>query len=132
VYLLDTNTCIELLNQANGPVHTRFLSHHPNVLKLCSIVKAELLYGARHSQRVEGNLVLLQRFFDPLESLPFDDQCAEYYGIIRADLMSQGTPIGPNDLMIAATARRYDMVLITHNTREFSRVAGLRLEDWFV
>ena len=132
VYLLDINTYIELLNQSNGPVHAHFLSHHPNVLKLCSIMKAELLYGARHSQRVEDNLSLLQRFFDPLESLPFDDQCADYYGIIRADLTSQGTPIGPNDLIIAATARRYDLVLVTHNTREFNRVSGLRLEDWFV
>ncbi len=78
MYLLDTNTRIELLNKSSGPVHARFFSHHPNVLKLCSIVKAELLYGARHSQRVEDNLSLLKRFFDPMESLPFDDQCAEY------------------------------------------------------
>ncbi len=59
-----------------------------------------------------------------------DDQCAEHYGVIRAELERAGTPIGPNDLMIAATAKAHDITLVSHNTREFSRVVGLRLEDW--
>ncbi len=94
------------------------------------MVKAELLYGARRSARVAQNLDLLTKFFAPLLSLPFDDQCAEYYGLIRADLSRAGELIGPNDLMIAATARAHDAVLVTHNTAEFARVVGLRLEDW--
>lgn len=130
MFLLDTNTCIYLLNQPDGPVNRRLLSYSPNEIKLCSVVKAELLFGARRSQRVEANLQLLRRFFAPLQSLPFDDRTAEEYGVIRADLMNQGTPSGPNDLMVAAIARRHDIVLVTHNTHELGRVAGLRIDDW--
>lgn len=107
-----------------------FQAHSPADIALCSVVKAELFFGARHSQRVEANLQRLKVFFSPLASLPFDDRCAEHYGAIRADLLSQGTPIGPNDLMIAAIARAHDATLVTHNLGEFSRVIGLRMEDW--
>ena len=94
------------------------------------MVKAELLYGARRSQRVKANLQLLKAFFAPLQSLSFDDDCAEHYGQIHADLLAQGNPIGPNDTLIAAIARANNATLVTHNTGEFSRVAGLRMEDW--
>jgi tRNA(fMet)-specific endonuclease VapC len=130
MYLLDTNTCIHLLSHSHGAVAQRFIRHTPDEIALSSVIKAELLYGARRSQRVEPNLELLRRFFAPLASLPFDDRCAEEYGQIRTDLNQQGQPIGPNDLLIAASARAHDAVLVTHNTGEFSRVTGLRLEDW--
>jgi len=94
------------------------------------VVKAELLYGACHSQHVEANLQLLKKFSQPLVSLPFDDRCAVEAGQIRADLTAQGKPIGPNDLLIAATARGQDAVLVTDNSREFARITGLRLVDW--
>ena len=73
---------------------------------------------------------LLTSFFAPLISLPFDDACAEEYGALRATLAAAGRPIGPNDLLIAATALAHDLTLVTHNLREFSRVAGLKIEDW--
>lgn len=130
MFLLDTNVCIHLLNKRYLEIEKRFRQCSPTELSLCSIVKAELIFGARHSKKVETNLQLLKRFFEPLGSLPFDDKCAEEYGLIRADLSSQGKIIGPNDLMIAATAKAYDVVLVTHNTKEFSRITGLRLEDW--
>jgi tRNA(fMet)-specific endonuclease VapC len=94
------------------------------------VVKAELCYGARKSARIDENLRLLQRFFAPLASLPFDDRCADEAGLIRLDLERSGRPIGPNDLLIAATARAHDLVLVTANTREFDRVPGLRVDDW--
>lgn len=97
---------------------------------MSTVVKAELFHGARRSQRVAENLKLLQQFFQPFVSLPFDDPCAEQYGIIRTQLEREGRPIGPNDLMIAATALAHDLVLVTNNTGEFSRVAGLAIEDW--
>lgn len=128
--LLDTNTCIRLLNGSSDAVVRQFRARAPGEIALCSVVKAELLYGARHGTRVEANLTLLNRFFAPLPSLLFDDRCAEEYGLIRAQLAAEGAPIGPNDLMIAAIARTHDATLITHDTREFSRVAGLRLSDW--
>ena len=130
MYLLDTNVCIRLLNQAHPGIVRHFQQHQPGEIFLCSVVKAELLYGARHSQHVEANLQLLKKFFQPLVSLPFDDRCAEEAGQIRADLAAQGKPIGPNDLLIAATARAQDAVLVTRNTREFARITGLRLVDW--
>jgi tRNA(fMet)-specific endonuclease VapC len=130
IALLDTNTCIFLLNQANPAVRTQFEARSPSDIALCSIVKAELLFGAYRSKRVDANRQRLGAFFAPLHCFGFDDDCAEHYALIRADLMAQGQPIGPNDLMIAATARANDAILITNNTKEFSRVAGLRLEDW--
>ncbi len=130
IHLLDTNVCIHLLNESQSQVINNFRRHHPADIVLCSMVKAELLYGARRSQRREANLQLLKAFFAPLRSLPFDDECAEHYGQIHADLLTQGKPIGPNDTLIAAIARAHDVTLITHNTGEFGRVAGLRMEDW--
>lgn len=130
MFLLDTNVCIHLLNQAHSGIIQHFRQHQPSEIALCSVVKAELLYGARRSQQVEANLQLLKQFFSPLTSLSFDDRCAQEAGQIRADLAAQGKPIGPNDLLIAATARAHDAVLVTHNTGEFARVTGLRIKDW--
>ncbi|PWQ93609.1 type II toxin-antitoxin system tRNA(fMet)-specific endonuclease VapC [Leucothrix arctica] len=130
MYLLDTNTCIQFINGSSVAVKNNFKQHSASDLVLCSVVKAELFYGARKSQRTESNLLTLERFFIAFKSLPFDDRCAEEYGQIKAALASQGELIGPNDLMIAAIARAYDAVLITNNTREFARVTGLRLQDW--
>ena len=104
--------------------------YHPSEVRLSSVVTAELLYGARHSGRVEDNLRLLSRFFAPFISLPFDDLCAEHYGQIREDLARSGRLIGPNDLLIAATARAHDATLVSNNAEEFSRVVGLRTVDW--
>jgi tRNA(fMet)-specific endonuclease VapC len=130
MYLLDTNACIRILNNSSNELVARVRWRSPIEIHLCSIVKAELIYGAYHSDRVAGNLRLLDRFFEPYVSLPFDDLCSDAYGRIRSDLARIGRPIGPNDLMIAATAVANDLTLVTANTREFGRVAGLMLEDW--
>jgi tRNA(fMet)-specific endonuclease VapC len=130
VFLLDTNVCIRILNGSSPPVAARLQATNPAEVRLCSVVKAELLYGARKSKRVDDNLRLLRRFFMPFVSLPFDDRCAEEAGLIRLDLVRSGRPIGPNDLLIAASARAHDLVLVTHNGREFGRIVGLRVEDW--
>ena len=94
------------------------------------MVKAELYFGARKSKRQAENLRLVDRFFSIFPSFGFDDRCADIYGNIRSELERGGTPIGPNDLLIAATAIANELVLVTHNTREFERVVGLHLEDW--
>lgn len=130
MFLLDTNVCIRILNGSSPPVAARLQATNPAEVRLCSVVKAELLYGARKSKRVDDNLRLLRRFFMPFVSLPFDDRCAEEAGLIRLDLERSGRPIGPNDLLIAASARAHDLVLVTHNGREFGRIVGLRVEDW--
>lgn len=130
MYLLDTNTCIHFMNGTSLAVKQHFQQCSPGEIAVCSVVKAELLFGARHSQRIEANLQRLKLFFTPLGSLPFDDRCADEYAQIRADLTRQGKLIGPNDMLIAAIARAHDAVLVTHNTGEFERVANLRLTDW--
>jgi tRNA(fMet)-specific endonuclease VapC len=129
-YLLDTNACIRLLNGTSPTLVARMSCSDPTQISLCSVVRGELLYGARKSARPADNLRLLESFFEPLGSLPFDDASADRYGVIRAELERSGTPIGPNDLMIAATALAHGAILVTNNVKEFSRVAGLRLEDW--
>lgn len=130
MFLLDTNACIRILNGTSPRVAARLQATDPSEVCLCAVVKAELIYGARKSARVDANLRLLARFFSPLVSLPFDDGCAEEAGVIRLDLERSGRPIGPNDLLIAATARANDLILVTHNRREFERIRGLRIDDW--
>jgi tRNA(fMet)-specific endonuclease VapC len=130
MFLLDTNACVHLLRDSSPKLRENFRLHEPSEIKLCSVVRAELVYGALRSSRVEANLASLHRFLAVFESLPFDDPSADHYGLIRRDLERAGAIIGPNDLMIAATARAHGLVLVSHNTGEFSRVDGLSLEDW--
>ncbi|HVA45381.1 MAG TPA: type II toxin-antitoxin system VapC family toxin [Pirellulales bacterium] len=130
VYLLDTNTCVEVLRNRNQHVVRRFTATAPNNVRLCSVVKGELFYGARKGSRATANLATLAVFFASLVSLPFDDAAADIYGTIRADLEKRGMPIGPNDTMIAAIALQHGLTVATHNTNEFSRVTGLQVEDW--
>jgi len=129
-FLLDTNTCIAYLTQRSSRVEARLRAAAPTDVALCSIVKSELLFGARKSAKVTENLARLETFFRPFVSLPFDDHAAEVAAHIRADLEVAGTPIGPNDLLIGATALTHGLTVITRNTREFARIAGLRVEDW--
>jgi tRNA(fMet)-specific endonuclease VapC len=130
MYLLDANACIRLLKGTSSRLAERLQATSRSQVRLSSIVKAELFFGARRSFRVADNLRLLEGLFSTLASLPFDDHCAEEYGLLRAELERAGTPIGPNDLLIAATARANGCTLVTHNVREFSRVSGLQYEDW--
>jgi tRNA(fMet)-specific endonuclease VapC len=127
--LLDTNVCIGVLKGHAGIVE-RLGRLKPADVWLSAVVRAELLYGAWASENPAKNLTSLERFAAPYLSLPFDDACAESYGRLRGELRRQGTPIGANDLLIAATALTHNLTLVTHNTREFSRVPRLRLEDW--
>jgi tRNA(fMet)-specific endonuclease VapC len=99
-------------------------------ISLCSVVKAELIYGAVKSARPQRNLSRLNPFFSRFASFPFDDAAAAAYGEIRARLERAGTPIGPNDLCIAAIATASGLTLVSHNSDEFSRVEGLQLTDW--
>ena len=130
IYLLDTNTCIRYLNGRALGVRQKLQTLHPQDVAVCSIIKAELFYGAMKSANPTQTLAKQQLFLHPFVSLPFDDQAAEIYGRIRTQLSAQGALIGPNDLLIAAIAVAHDLTLVTHNIREFSRVEGLRIEDW--
>jgi tRNA(fMet)-specific endonuclease VapC len=130
ICLPDTNAWIAYVNPGASAVKARFRAHPPTDILFCSVVKAKLLYGAYRSSQRADNLSLLAALFQQFASLPFDDAAADAHGRIRADLAAQSTPIGPNDLMIAAIALANNLILVTHNTREFARVVGLSLEDW--
>jgi tRNA(fMet)-specific endonuclease VapC len=95
-----------------------------------SIVKAELILGAYKGQFPDKTLEKLEKFLQPFEVVPFDDQAAYRYAEVRSKLEKEGRIIGPNDLIIAALALYHDAVLVTNNVIEFTRVEGLQIENW--
>ncbi|MBC5798175.1 type II toxin-antitoxin system VapC family toxin [Sphaerospermopsis sp. LEGE 00249] len=130
IYLLDTNTCIQYLTGRSENVINKFKTTPRQNICLCDVVKAELYYGACRSNKKEKNLALYELFFSQYVSLPFDGNSAKIYGAIRAELSKLGTPIGAYDFQIAAIALSNNLILVTHNTREFQRVENLQVEDW--
>ncbi len=130
-HLLDSNACISCLRQsANSPVSLRLQAAPMGSVVVSSIVVGELLFGALRSARPAEIWRQVVDFLGKFASIPVDDLVAEHYARIKAYLAAAGTPIGPNDLLIAATALAHGLTLVTHNTDEFSRVPGLAVEDW--
>lgn len=129
-YLLDTNVCIEWLAGKNLRLRDKIVQCPNQDLAICSIVKAELLYGARKSQNRHKNETRLKDFFSQIQSLPFDDESAEQYGTLRAMLEQAGIVVGGNDLMIAAVAQQHRLAVVTRNEREFSRISTVKIEVW--
>ncbi|BAZ79969.1 type II toxin-antitoxin system VapC family toxin [Sphaerospermopsis kisseleviana CS-549] len=132
VYLLDTNVCIMYLKGRSLSINYHLDNLEPEKVAVCSVVKSELFYGSKRSNNPEKALKIQKSFLYQFVSLPFDDNCAEVYGQIRADLAKIGTPISSNDIQIAAIALANNLILVTHNVREFSRIDGLKFEDWEV
>ncbi len=132
IYLPDTNVWIRLLNKGGNLVKQHFEEVNPSEIRLCSVVKAELYFGAEKSNRRDENMETIEALFFDIKSLEFDDLAAKQYGIIRSDLETSGVVIGPNDLMIASIGLAHGITVVTHNTKEFSRVSGLHIEDWEV
>ena len=129
-HFLDTDIRAYYLKGAAPEFCRRVHDLTPDNIKIPAIVPAELLYGARKSNNAPKAVVRVCSFSAPFEVVPFTDQTAERYGMVRSELEKRGTPIGPNDLLIAATVLEHDGPLVTHNTREFARVDGLKIEDW--
>lgn len=129
-YLLDTNVCVRYINGKSLAIREHLRTTNIADIAVCSVVKGELFYGAIKSNNPERTLARQQEFLKLFISLPFDDSAALIYGRIRAELSANGTPIGPNDFQIAAIAIANNLILITHNTKEFNRVNGLQIEDW--
>jgi tRNA(fMet)-specific endonuclease VapC len=132
-YLLDTNACIALINGSPPAVRPRLeqaLQDGASVA-VSAVVAFELWYGAAKSARRQANWRRLETFFaGPLELVPFDDEDARTAWEVRAAPAAAGTPIGAYDLLIVGQALRYDTTLVTANAAEFSRITGLRWEDW--
>jgi tRNA(fMet)-specific endonuclease VapC len=132
-YLIDTNACIALINGSEDNVRRRFQRAiaRTSVILLSSVVGFELWYGVAKSQRKDSNTQRLAAFFaGPLEWALFDEDDARAAGAIRAELESVGKPIGAYDVLLAGQARRLGATLVTSNAKEFTRVRGLKWEDW--
>lgn len=130
-FMLDTDTCIYLINRRDASMLAT-LEQHAEVTCISAIAHAELCYGAEHSTRVERNRQELAEFVADLDVAAFDKTAGDHYGEIRERLARDGTPIGANDLLIAAHARSLSAVLVTNNQKEFGRVPGLKTENWVV
>ena len=130
IFLPDTNACISLLRQRNAKLVARWQSVKASDMMLCSVVIYELRHGAERSSNPTGEHSKLDAFLAPFASLPFDDTSARKCAAIRRELERSGSVIGPHDLQIAAIALQHGLTLVTRNTGEFSRVTGLRLDDW--
>ena len=128
-FLLDSSTCVAHLRGRSPRVSERIEIHGPD-LAVCSIVVAELVFCVHRSRSPTTERTRLDRFLDGLPSLPFDDAAAEHAAGIRSGLAAAGTPIGPYDLLIAATAVAHKLIVVSSNAAEFERVDGLMVEDW--
>ena len=130
IYCLDTNICIYFLKGSFPAVSSRLRELDPVDLKIPSMVKAELLLGAEKSRNRSDNLKKVRLFLTPYEIVPFDSEAAEIYAVIRSRTEKKGSVVGPNDLVIAATALTLNACLVTGNTNDFSRIDGLKTVDW--
>ncbi|PJC11475.1 MAG: VapC toxin family PIN domain ribonuclease [Comamonadaceae bacterium CG_4_9_14_0_8_um_filter_60_18] len=130
-YMLDTHICIYIINARPPAVLERFRRERLGSISISSVTAAELAFGVAKSGSAR-NREALEMFLAPLEVLPFDASAIWHYGDLRAALERRGEPIGALDTMIAAHAMASNTILVTNNTREFARVAGLRLENWAI
>jgi tRNA(fMet)-specific endonuclease VapC len=130
VILLDTNTCIYIINNRPPNVLERFRKYKAGEVGISSIAASELAYGVAKSGSVK-NRKALDLFLAPLQILPFDSQCLWFYADLRVSLEKQGLAIGPMDTLIAAQALSIGGTLVTNNIKEFMRVPKLKLDNWF-
>lgn len=130
MYLLDTNICIYAINGRHPNLTDKLLTVHPSDILISSITVGELEYGAAKSNWGERTRHTVRTFLASYDILPFTAEHAIVFGLQRANLAASGTPIGVLDLMIASQGVASNLTVVTHTTREFDRVKGLRLEDW--
>lgn len=131
-YMLDTNICIFLIRQKSPLLLTKLRSFTLGAIGVSTITVAELTFGVEKSQYVAQNHHALQQFLLPLEIAEFDHDAAMAYGQIRAYVERNGMPIGALDTLIAAHAVSLGITLVTNNTKEFSRIPALTIEDWTI
>jgi len=129
-FMLDTNTCIELIRKRDERVLRRMKRRNPAEICVSSVTLSELEYGVAKSANPQKNRLALAEFMTPLAVVPYDDAVAPVYGCVRSDLERAGTPIGPLDTMIAAHALSLRLTVVTGNVREFRRVSGLMVQNW--
>lgn len=130
IRLLDTNICIYFLNKTSKKLIDHFQRSAPANIKLSSITVAELYYGADKSKARIKNRKVAEEFVSTFQIIPFDSTCCSYYSKIRNSSERSGKPIGPMDMLIASICLANNFILVTNNTKEFKRIAQLKLENW--
>jgi tRNA(fMet)-specific endonuclease VapC len=128
-YMLDTNICIYVMKRYPQALREKFNSL-ADQLCISSITLGEMHYGAEKSARRADNLTAIEHFVARLDILPFEAKAAMHYGQVRAELERAGTPCGPHDMQIGGHARSEGLIIVTNNIREFSRMPGIRAENW--
>jgi tRNA(fMet)-specific endonuclease VapC len=131
-YLLDTNTCIRYINGRAPQIREYMRAVSDSDIAISTVTKGEMYAGSGKSQTPQQSRARQDAFFIRFASLSFDEAAADEFGRIRTHLEQAGTPIGPYDMQIAAIAIAHGLIIVTHNTKEFERVPGLKIEDWEV
>ncbi len=129
-YMLDTNICIYIAKNKPESVAYKFSTLKAGEVCMSIVTHGELLYGAQKSHSKQQTLLILNQLITLIEPLTFTANVAEYYAELRAKLEKKGRPIGNNDLWIAAHALSSGLALVTNNLQEFSRIPGLKTENW--
>lgn len=132
MFMLDTDICIYIMKERFSQLLDRLEDVAVSKTCMSAITHAELMNGVCKSERKEKNLIVLKTLIKSVQVIPFDEQAGEVYGRVRSDLEKRGEIIGNHDLLIASHALSQKMTLVTHNTREFKRVKGLKMEDWTI
>lgn len=130
MYMLDTDICVYVIKKRPANLLEKFNATPPNDLCISTITYAELQYGVERSSSKKMNQRILVDFVSHLEVQPWNVEAARQYGKIRTSLEKKGKPIGNMDLLIAAHALSQQCILVSNNLREFSRIRGLKCENW--
>jgi len=129
-YMLDTDMCSYIIKEHPESVHQRFQKLAMEQLCISVITYAELVYGVERSSSKRVNRPIIEDFARHLDVVDWDTEAADHYGVIRAELEAAGTPIGAMDMMISAHAKSLKAVLVTNNQKHFTKVKGLKIENW--
>ena len=129
-YLLDTDTCIFYINGKEPRIREHMQRVSNADIAISAVTKAEMYYGSARRKAPQGSRAKQEAFFRNFGNLSFDEAAANEFGRIRAHLEDAGMPIGPYDMLIAAIAMAHNLIVVTHNTKHFGRIPGLKIEDW--
>ncbi|MFZ0614127.1 MAG: type II toxin-antitoxin system VapC family toxin [Desulfobacterales bacterium] len=129
-YLIDTNICIYIMNNRPPDILQKFKPFDPGEIGISTITVSEIQYGVAKSVRRKENQLRVDEFLAPFEICAYDETAARSYGDIRVRLEKAGKPIGSLDLLIASQALSQNLILVTNNEKEFTRIKRLKVENW--
>ncbi|MBI4209437.1 MAG: type II toxin-antitoxin system VapC family toxin [Deltaproteobacteria bacterium] len=129
-YILDTDICIYILNDAAPQLRSYFEKWGPDQICISTLTEAELYYGALHSSKPKKNQEKIQKFVMPFPRIPFDSSAAFEFAAVKEELTRKGRPIGAVDMLIGAIAKAHGLILVSNNIKHFKLITGLKVENW--